>query len=228
MRPRAGVRKADGRSLAPTVLLFLAALAAFTWTAVTIETGGRLASIDVLTDSWLHLHAVPWIIEGMIIISFFGAPSTLTVVSAVVCVMLLRKRSYDRAFAVVALVLGGTLLNYGLKQMIHRSRPTFHDSPLTLSGYSFPSGHAMASTVFYGFVIGCVLSMTGPRRHAAIVSGIVMIGLVCLSRVYLGVHYPSDVLAGILEAIAWSTLVLPALRLARLRRRSNRSQGSIE
>lgn len=63
----------------------------------------------------------------------------------------------------------------------------------------------MASTVFYGFVIGCVLSMTGPRGNAAIAAGIVMIGLVCLSRVYLGVHYASDVLAGILEAIAWST-----------------------
>jgi membrane-associated phospholipid phosphatase len=216
------------RDLTPMVLLFSVALGAFTCTAAMVETSGTLVSIDVWIDSWLHLHAVPWIIEGAIIISFLGAPSTLTVVSAVVCAMLLRKRSYDRSFAVVALVLGGNLLNYGLKQLIHRSRPTFHDPLLTLSGYSFPSGHAMASTVFYGFVIGFVLSMTGLRRNAAIAAGIVMIGLVCLSRVYLGVHYASDVLAGILEAVAWSTLVLTALRVARARRRNDRSQGSTE
>ena len=228
MRPRIGVRKADGRSLAPTVLLFLAALAAFTWTAIAVKTGGALASIDLWIGSWLHLHAVPWIVEAAITISFLGAPSTLTVASAAVCVTLLRKRRYDPLVDMVALVLGGNLLNFGLKQLIHRGRPTFHDPLLTLSSYSFPSGHAMVSTVFYGFGIGCVLSMTGLRRNAAIAAGIVMIGLVCLSRVYLGVHYASDVLAGILEAIAWSTLVLTALRVARVRRRSNRSQGSTE
>ena len=216
------------RDLAPTVLLFAAALGAFTWTAVAVETGGTLVSIDAWIESWLHLHAVPWIIDGMIIISFLGAPSTLTVVSAVVCMMLLRRRSYDRLVDMVALVLGGNLLNYGLKHMIHRGRPTFHDPLLALSSYSLPSGHAMASTVFYGFGIGCVLSMKGPRRNAAVGAGMVMIGLVCSSRVYLGVHYASDVLAGILEAIAWSTLVLAALRLARVRRRNDGSQGPTE
>lgn len=216
------------RDLASAVLLFSAAMGAFAWTAVAVETGGTLVSVDVWIESWLHLHAVPWIIDGMVIISFLGAPSTLTVVSAVACVMLLRKRSYDRLIDMAALVLGGNLLNYGLKQVIHRGRPTFHDPLLTLSSYSFPSGHAMASTVFYGFGIGCVLSMKGPRRNAAVGAGIVMIGLVCSSRVYLGVHYASDVLAGILEAIAWSTLVLTALRLARVRGRNDGSQGPTE
>lgn len=217
------------RVLAPTLLLFLAALAAFAWTAVTVETGGALASSDVRIESWLHLHSVPWIIEAAIIVSLLGAPSTLTVVSAVVCAMLLRKRSYDRSLDLAALVLGGNLLNYGLKHLIHRARPSFHDPLLVVSGYSFPSGHAMASTVFYAFGLGCVLSMTGPRRNAAIGAGMVMIGLVCSSRVYLGVHYASDVLAGILEAIAWSTLVLTALRIARrARRRNGASQASTE
>jgi membrane-associated phospholipid phosphatase len=216
------------RDLIPVVLLFSAALGAFTWIAAMVETGGTLASIDAWIDSWLHLHAIPSITEAMIVISFLGAPSTLTVVSAVVCVALLRKRSYDRLVDMVTLFLGGNLLNYGLKHLIHRGRPTFDNPLLTLSSYSFPSGHAMASTVFYGFVIGCVLSMTGPRRNAAIAAGIVMIGFVCLSRVYLGVHYASDVLAGILEAIAWSTLVLTSLRLARVCRRNAGSQGQIE
>ena len=143
---------------------------------------------------------------------YLGAPSTLTAVTAVIGVVLVRKRSYYRLIALTTLVLGGNLLNYGLKFLIHRDRPTFEDPLLTLPSYSFPSGHAMASTVFYGFVIGCVLTMTPQRHKAATAAGILMIALVCLSRVYLGVHYLSDVLGGILEAVAWSTLALSALR----------------
>ena len=199
-------------------LIFAAALAAFTWIAANVEPSGALTSIDVRIDRWLHIHALPAITDVMIVISFLGAPSTLTVVSAVVCVVLLRKRRYDRLVEVVTLVLGGNLLNYGIKFIVHRGRPAFEDPLLTLSSYSFPSGHAMASTVFYGFVISCVLSIAGPRRNAAIASGIVMIALVCLSRVYLGVHYVSDILAGILEAIAWSTLMLTAFRFGRVYR----------
>jgi membrane-associated phospholipid phosphatase len=203
------------RDLILSLSIFAAASAAFTWIAATVETGRALTSLDVWISSWLHLHAVPSITTVMIGISFLGAPSTLTVVTAVVCVPLVRKRSYDRLIALVTLVLGGNLLNYGLKLLLHRGRPSFEDPLLTLPSYSFPSGHAMASTVFYGFVVACVLTTTPQRRHVATAAGILMIGLVCLSRVYLGLHYPSDVLGGLLEAIAWSTLVLTALRLVR-------------
>jgi membrane-associated phospholipid phosphatase len=209
-------------------LIFVAALAAFSWIAANVEPSGALASMDVRIDSWLHTHAVPAITETMIAISFLGAPSTLTVVSGLVCVVLLRKRMSDRSIGVATLVLGGNLLNYGMKFLIHRGRPAFEDPVLTLSSYSFPSGHAMASTVFYGFVIACVLPIARPRRSAAIAGGIMMIGLVCLSRVYLGVHYVSDILAGILEAIAWSTLMLTALRLAHVYRRNVDLQGRAE
>ena len=212
------------RRLVLAGLIFAASLAAFVWIATTVETGGPITSIDVEIDSWLHVLGVPSFTRVMIAISFLGTPSTLTVVSVVICVVLLRKRSYDRLVDVVLLVLGGNLLNYGLKFLIHRGRPTFEDPLLTLSSYSFPSGHAMASTVFYGFVIACVLTTTKPRHSAAISGCIVMIGLVCISRVYLGVHYPSDVFAGILEAIAWSTLVLTGLHIARAYRRDQQSQ----
>jgi membrane-associated phospholipid phosphatase len=216
------------RDLIPAMLIFSAAVAAFTWIAAIGETDGMLTLIDTWVGTWLHLHAMPLITEAMIVISFLGAPSTLTAVTAVVCVALVRKRSYDRLVTLVTLVLGGNLLNYGLKHLIHRGRPTFEDPLLTLSSYSFPSGHAMASTVFYGFVIACVLTMTRRRHNVAITAGILMIGLVCLSRVYLGVHYVSDVLGGILEAIAWSTLALSALRLARAHPRNIGSRRQAE
>ena len=200
------------RDLIPAIVIFSAAFATFAWMAAAVGTGG-FSSMDTWAGSWMRLHATPPITYAMIAISFLGAPSTLTVVTAVICVVLVRKRSYYRLIALTTLVLGGNLLNYGLKVLIHRDRPTFEDPLLTLPSYSFPSGHAMASTVFYGFVIGCVLKMTLQWHKAATAAGILMIALVCLSRVYLGVHYLSDVLGGILEAVAWSTVALTALRL---------------
>lgn len=216
------------RRLALPALTFSAAAAGFGWIAVNVEPGGALASIDVGIKNWLHLHAGPAMIEAMIVVSFLGAPSTLTVVSALICAVLLGKRMYDRSVAVATLVLGGNLLNYGLKSVMHRGRPAFDDPLLTLSSYSFPSGHAMASTVFYGFVLACVLPIPGPRRGVAMAGGMVMIALVCFSRVYLGVHYVSDILAGILEAIAWSTLILAALWLAHEYQRNGGPRGRAE
>jgi len=203
------------RDLIAAMLIFSAAVAAFTWIAAIGETDSALTLIDTWLGNWPHLHPMPLITAAMIVISFLGAPSTLTAVTAVICVELARNRSYARVVTLVTLVLGGNLLNYGLKHLIHRGRPTFEDPLLTLSSYSFPSGHAMAATVFYGFVIAWGLTMTRRQHNVAITAGILMIGLVCLSRVYLGVHYVSDVLGGVLEAIAWSTLALTALRLAR-------------
>jgi undecaprenyl-diphosphatase len=216
------------RRLALPALTFSAASAAFGWIAANVEPGGALASIDVGIENWLHLHAEPAMIEAMIVISFLGAPSTLTVVSALICAVLLGKRMYDRSVAVATLVLGGNLLNYGVKSVLHRGRPTFDDPLLTLSSYSFPSGHGMASTVFYGFVLVWVLPIPRTRRGLVIGGGLVMIALVCFSRVYLGVHYVSDILAGILEAIAWSTLILAAFRLAHEYQRNSGPRGRVE
>lgn len=194
-------------------LIVSVALAGFAWIAATVESDGTFMSIDTRVASWLHLHAMPGITKVMIVLSFVGAPSTLTVVAAVVCVVLVRKRSYDQLLALIILVLGGNLLNYALKFLLHRGRPMFEDPLLTLASYSFPSGHAMASTVFYGYVIAYVFPAAPQRHRAVTVAGVVIVGLVCLSRVYLGVHYVSDVLAGILEGVAWSTLMLTALQV---------------
>ena len=200
------------RELLPAIAICSAALTAFVWLTASLGTGGVLPSIDVWIATWMRDHAVPSVTYAMIAISFLGAPSTLTAITAVICAVLVGKRNYHRLVALLILVLGGNLLNYGLKALIHRDRPSFEDPLLTLPSYSFPSGHALASTVFYGFAITCVLAIVPRQNRAVAAAGIAMIGLVCLSRVYLGVHYLSDVLGGVLEGIAWSILVLATLR----------------
>jgi membrane-associated phospholipid phosphatase len=196
------------------IVIFSTALFAFVWIALSVEMGSAMAAVDVSVSEWLHAHAWAPVTKVMTAISFLGAPSTLTAVTVIICVVQARKRSYDRLIVALTLVLGGNLLNYGLKILLHRGRPVFEDPLLFLSSYSFPSGHAVASTVFYGFVIGGVLLVRQQWRGAAIAGGTLMIALVGLSRAYLGAHYLSDVLAGMLEAIAWSTLVIAVWRAA--------------
>jgi membrane-associated phospholipid phosphatase len=202
------------RKIIRATVIFSAAFFTFVWIAVSVEIGGTITAVDVSAGEWLHAHALAPFTQAMVAISFLGAPSTLTAVTVVVSIVLARNHSYDRLVVVLALVLGGNLLNYGLKILLHRGRPVFEDPLVILPSFSFPSGHAMASTVFYGFVIGCVLSTRRQVRGAAIAGGIAMIALVGLSRAYLGVHFVSDVLAGISEAIAWSTLVIAVWRFA--------------
>jgi len=201
------------RNLIPATLAFLISLTALAWLAESVGSGGWIVSNDAIVADWLHTNAVPSLTRAMIVVSFLGAPSTLSGATAVICLVLIARRSYRRLSPLIALVFGGNALNYGLKLLVHRARPAFVDPLVTIAGDSFPSGHAMASTIFYGFVVTYIVANVLRQRgkNAAIGAGILMVVLVCFSRVYLGVHYLSDVLAGIFEAIAWYVVVLAIL-----------------
>lgn len=196
-----------------TLLLFAAAATAFALITIAELLGG-LDSLDVAASRWLHLHSLPLLTRAMLAVSFIGAPTTLSAVSLVVAVFLGLRRRYGEALALLAAVLGGNLLNVGLKHVIQRGRPVFDDPIMTLTTYSFPSGHAMASTAFFGAL--ALYAVTSGRRfiphRLALFGTATTIALVCFSRVYLGLHYVSDVSAGAIEGIAWLALCAMALR----------------
>ena len=86
---------------------------------------------------------------------------------------------------------------------------------MTLASYSFPSGHTAATTLFYGFLVLLLLRRPGQsalRRGAIVVGAVVMVLLVATSRVYLGAHYLSDVLAAMLEGVLWLALCVALLK----------------
>jgi len=111
---------------------------------------------------------------------------------------------------------GGLLLNVLVKHTFQRARPVWDDALLTLHTYSFPSGHTAGATVWWGFFTVLVFTHrpTWQRRAATVFLAIGMVSLTALSRVYLGVHYLSDVLAAVAEGCAW--LVLCFMASARL------------
>ena len=129
------------------------------------------------------------------------------------------RRSKDRLWFVAAAgaTFGGMLLNFILKLVFRRARPVFENPLVNIATYSFPSGHTVAATVFYGaltaYLLGRVAS-TG-ARIAILATATALVALVGLSRIYLGAHYLSDVVGAMLEGLAWLSLCLTAAAMAR-------------
>ncbi len=118
------------------------------------------------------------------------------------------RRFYRIAALLTVACAGGGVLNELLKNAFHRARPEAALRLVAVESLSFPSGHAMASSIFY-LTIGLLLSrLAQHRREKAYIIGtaILLTVVTGLSRVYLGVHYPTDVLAGWAAGIAWALL----------------------
>ena len=135
--------------------------------------------------------------------------------TAILGFFLYRRRHHFWTLSLVSSVFGGMLLNALLKLIFQRARPVIDHPLLTLVTHSFPSGHTMNATVFYGVVAAFIVMQ---RCHIAFrlvapLAAILMIALVAISRVYLGVHFLSDVLASVAEGIAWLALCLTAMNI---------------
>ena len=118
-----------------------------------------------------------------------------------VLVMLLARRRWSLAGFWAAAVGGGAVLTVAAKLLFHRARPDVWVAVASEKTFSFPSGHAMGSMAAMAAIV--VLLWPTRWRYAALISGAVFVMAVGLSRVYLGVHYPSDVLAGWTGALGW-------------------------
>ncbi len=182
---------------------------------------GPLTVTDVQLSVWLQLHRSPFVTGAMRLATSFGAPATATCIAAAMAFYLLRRQR--RPYWLAALVLsvaGGALLNRLLKLAFHRARPHVDDPILTLTGYGFPSGHTMIASVLYGVVAAYLYAQTTDwhRRLLIVAAASVLIVLVGFSRIYLGAHYLSDVLAAMAEGLAWLSLCLTVVYAIWLRR----------
>jgi undecaprenyl-diphosphatase len=146
------------------------------------------------------------------VLSFVGSGYLIVPLAVVVFVILHHLGRRVDAYAVSLSAFGAMALSSVVKLIVDRSRPPVHHLE-AVSGASFPSGHATQSTAFYLVLLMALLTGKPPRvRAAAAIATAVLTIAIAISRVYLGVHYPTDVVAGMLIGGTWSAITHRVLR----------------
>jgi undecaprenyl-diphosphatase len=149
-----------------------------------------------------------WVELMFIDITALGGHTTLTLVTLTVIGFLLIERRRATALLVLVSVAGGALISHFAKIGFNRPRPELVDRLVEVHTLSFPSGHAMLSAVTY-LTLGALLTRTSQRRAVRgyfLGVAVLLTLLIGASRVYLGVHYPTDVLAGWTLGSAWAMI----------------------
>jgi undecaprenyl-diphosphatase len=204
-----------------------AVFAAFAFARIAEDylTNDPLARWDLSFARWLAGERTTAGIDVFRVFTFFGSPATCLAIAAVACIVLYRRRRLVDA-ALLPVVLGGAeLLNLILKLSFHRARPEV--AFVHLDTYSFPSGHAMISTAAYGALAYLAWGPAGTTRRRVLLGAgtVVLLAVVGFSRIYLGVHYLSDVLAGIAGGLFWLSVSI-ALQTTYAERLLARFDGS--
>lgn len=207
-----------GPRLTASLVALAAAVLLFALIALDVAAGGNATLIDVRLSNWLHTHSTPTLTAIFSFISAIHSGWIVSIVTLAICAYLWTRRQRDWVLTFLLAVFVGMLLNVGLKHLFERLRPSFPDTIQRFATFSFPSGHTMLATAFYGTLCLFVISRVKALRWQvlAVLMGGVMIGLVGFSRVYIGAHYLSDVLAAIAEGLAWVAVCAITVQRCRL------------
>jgi undecaprenyl-diphosphatase len=190
-----------------------------------VRSGGTLAFDDAVLR-WLGAHRVATLDAIMLEITSLGTSSVVTMVVGVAALFLWLNKHKHSAILLIVATFGGVILNNLLKYGFGRPRPDVIPWATTATFYSFPSGHAMSATIVYSTVayLAARLQRTHIARLSIMLVAAIIIGLICLSRLYLGVHYPSDVVAGVIIGLAWAGFCMATLEAIQLYARRNAPQ----
>lgn len=164
----------------------------------------------------LNRHATPFGVDALSAVTLLGDTWTITAICGAGALLLALRRRRVLLVAWTAAFAGGALLNLALKAAFQRARPELETPLAAALGWSFPSGHAMGAMVAYGMTAYLLVMHFGRRAAPFVVAAASSIVLaVGFSRVYLGVHYFSDVVGGYLSGIAWLAVCVSAVEVAR-------------
>ncbi len=194
----------QSRTVLLGLLLAVAALAFFAWLAEAVV-HGRTQQFDDRIRMLVHARSDPALTAAMRGVSLIGEPWFLFVLGVPAVVWFVWK-GWRRTVLVFAItVAGAEVLDQLLKLMFHRPRPATFFSLAEPMGYSFPSGHALVSCAFFGGLAVFAAARTGSRARRCLYYGVaaLLIAAIGFSRIYLGAHYPSDVVGGYAAAVVW-------------------------
>jgi membrane-associated phospholipid phosphatase len=200
-------------------LVMAVALAVFATLAEEALAGGEMGAFDVAFARALHNARSPAWHRAFTVVSWFGTRDALAIATVAATAALLLRQQMLLALGFVTAQAGGGLLNRVLKETFERTRPEFADPMLAASSWSFPSGHAMGTFILCGMVCYLLVRENRSRTTAAVIltGSALWCVVMAFSRLYLGVHYASDVLAGLLCGVAWVAVCVSALEVLRRR-----------
>lgn len=211
-----------GLHLTVGVLLMLGTGWAFASIADGVVRGEAIVQFDHQVTRWVQAWHQDWLTGFMLFITHWHDLAGVLAMTAVVALWFWYRQAHYWLATLLLVVPGGIVLNVLLKYTFERPRPRLDEPLLTLLTYSFPSGHAAAATLFYG-LLAAYLVRTERSRAVWVLAALAastMVLLVAASRVYLGVHYFSDVLAAIAEGVLWLSVCITTV--STLRRRQQR------
>ncbi len=175
---------------------------------------------DIATDAFIHSHMTPGMLRIVAATTEFGGPLAMGVLGVVGAMVLWRTGRRVVLVGWIAAFAGASIIDQALKMAVHRSRPAYGAAFVQAGSFSFPSGHAMGSMIGYGMLIWTLFVIWHPRHTWKVViyllAGLLVLAI-GLSRIFLGVHYPSDVVGGWAAALAWLAVCITGVNVARHR-----------
>jgi membrane-associated phospholipid phosphatase len=216
--PELPIRKAAptlGAVLIGSLAVSVLALLLFSWLARKVFEG-QLNAFDLHMRLTVHQYANPSLTLAMEVISDLGSPMFLSALLVALIVTFVL-RHWRRAALWLAITMAGALaLDVTLKDVFHRARPPAYFIPEPGS-YSFPSGHSLGSFCFYMVLAGLLTARirSFSARVLIWVSAALLVTAIGFSRIYLGVHWPTDVIAGYSAAAFWVAGLVTADRWRR-------------
>ena len=207
------------------LFILVTALLVFTYVAKEVVSG-ESKGFDEMTLNYLRHDGKimedeqTWLTGMMIDITALGGTTIIFMITAAVVFYLLIQKQYEFMWLILIATIGGAILSFGLKELFARERPPLIYHLLTVKSLSFPSGHAMMSSVVYltqGALLAKVQSNKNLRVYILLVA-IILVFLIGISRIYFGVHYPTDVLAGWSVGLAWASFCWLAVKYLQKRK----------
>lgn len=180
-----------------------------------------LTKFDVTLLEWFHAHTTKTGWEIFAAISSLGSPWAIAALGVLISIMLAVRRSWLVLAGWAAAFAGAGVLDILLKHIIQRPRPAYASAFLHDYSFSFPSGHAMGSLIGYGMLAYLLVIFWANRwqlRVAVVSTAGVLILAIGLSRLYLGVHYFSDVVGGYAAGVLWLSACITGIEIARRER----------